>query len=164
MATGDGRGGMGNAPSILGRTCSHCYWRHPSHDVWPLFSLLFSRDFDAETSWSRHKGDREKILTPKCSFQSAFLHVSMRLSDPSFAVWKMSIWYYANAFSRISQTFMDCDALPNVNFMCFDSMLNSQWCGANLFAWMPVTKNCNLSCRMRAKNGCRLSHFIWSNT
>lgn len=69
----------------------------------------------------------------------------MHLNDPSLAVWRMSIWYYANAFSRISQTFMDCDALQYVNFMCFDTMLNSQWCGADLFAWMLVTRNCTLS-------------------
>lgn len=128
---------------------------------WPLFSLLFSRGFDPETS-----GRRQQVRQGKYWLQNALFkaHVYMHLKDPSFAVWKMSIWYYANAFSWISQTFMDCDALQNVNFMCFDTMLNSQWCGASLFAWMPVTENCALSCSMRAENGCRLSHFLFDQT
>lgn len=60
-------------------------------EEFPLMMFdLFSHCFTVEVLILRllKDGTSEtgKILTPKCSFQSAFLHVYMRLNDPSFAV------------------------------------------------------------------------------
>lgn len=50
---------------------------------------LFSQCFSAEILKLRLLGDGAgetgAISTPKCSFQSAFLHVDTHLNDPSFA-------------------------------------------------------------------------------
>lgn len=123
------------------------------------FLWLFSRDFEVETCWRRHKGDGENVFSKVHSSVSTCIWTMHHLlyEKCQFDIMQM----HSGEYHKHSWIAMHCRMwILCALTLCWIANDAGQTC---LLAWMPVTKNCTLNFRRRAENGCRLSHFIWSN-